>query len=84
MNTSTELKQAIQHFWNEHHCGVKFVDEQLGTAAFFEEIERFRYALEPHILEMAPFNEVRGCRVLELGCGAGTDGAQFAKKIMSK
>lgn len=73
-----EIKQDISNFWNDHPCGVKFADEQVGTVPFFLEVEKHRYGLEPHILEMAPFGEAEGKRVLELGCGIGTDGARFS------
>lgn len=76
----TRIKDDIRTFWNEHPCGAKFAAEDIGSPAFFDEVEHHRYALEPHILEMAPFDEARGKRVLELGCGIGTDGAQFSRK----
>ena len=74
-----DLKEQIQHFWNTHPCGVKFSEEQVGSKAFFRGIEHHRYGLEPHILKMAPFQDAQEKKVLELGCGIGTDGVQFAR-----
>src|SRR5262249_29884415 len=46
---------------------------------FFELVEEHRYTKEWHIPAAADFAAARGLRVLEIGCGLGTDGAQFAK-----
>jgi 2-polyprenyl-3-methyl-5-hydroxy-6-metoxy-1,4-benzoquinol methylase len=50
----------------------------LVAREFFAEIEGQRYALEPHILEMARFEDWAGKDVLDVGCGTGIDGLQFA------
>jgi len=50
----------------------------MGTREFFERVEAHRYAKEWHIPEAAGFAAARGLCVLEIGCGLGTDGAQFA------
>lgn len=74
-----ELKGAVQSFWNAHPCGAKFAGQEQGTDDFFRAVEEQRYRLEPHIREMAAFDHATGKRVLEIGCGLGTDGAQFVK-----
>jgi len=76
---SAALKKSVQSFWNAHPCGAKFAGHEPGTLPFFRAVEEHRYALEPHIREMASFTDAAGKRVLEIGCGLGTDGAQFAK-----
>jgi len=75
---SAGLKSAVQSFWNAHPCGAKFAGKPVGSRDFFLEVEKHRYALEPHIKEMAGFDRTGGKRVLEIGCGLGTDAAQFA------
>jgi ubiquinone/menaquinone biosynthesis C-methylase UbiE len=41
-------------------------------------VEAHRYTKEWHIPIAADFQSARGLKVLEIGCGLGTDGAQFA------
>ncbi len=42
-------------------------------------VEAHRYTKEWHIPGAAEFDKARGLKVLEIGCGLGTDGAQFAE-----
>jgi len=74
-----QLKERVRAFWQAHPCGTKFSDAEIGTREFFERIEAHRYEKEWHIPTAADFANARGLKVLEIGCGLGTDGAQFAK-----
>jgi ubiquinone/menaquinone biosynthesis C-methylase UbiE len=76
---STSLKERVRAFWQANPCGTKFADAPMGTRAFYERVEAHRYAKEWHIPAAAGFDSARGLRVLEIGCGLGTDGAQFAR-----
>lgn len=76
---NSELKERVRAFWQAHPCGTKFSDAEMGTRAFFERIEEHRYTKEWHIPAAADFASARGLRVLEIGCGMGTDGAKFAE-----
>jgi SAM-dependent methyltransferase len=74
-----ELKERVRAFWQAHPCGTKFSDAAVGSYEFFERVEAHRYEKEWHIPAAADFAGARGLKVLEIGCGLGTDGAQFAK-----
>jgi SAM-dependent methyltransferase len=76
---SRSLKERVRDFWQAHPCGTKFTDAPTGSRLFFERVEAHRYAKEWHIPAAADFASARGLRVLEIGCGLGTDGAQFAR-----
>ena len=73
------LKEQVRAFWQEHPCGTKFSDAEPGSRQFYELVEQHRYATEWHIPAAADFASTSALNVLEIGCGLGTDGAQFAK-----
>jgi SAM-dependent methyltransferase len=79
IDSNADLKERVRAFWQSHPCGTKFSDAEMGTPEFFERVEAHRYTKEWHIPEAADFAGARGLRVLEIGCGLGTDGAQFAQ-----
>ena len=76
---SQNLKERVRAFWQQNPCGTKFADAEPGTRLFYERVEEHRYAKEWHIPAAADFAGARGLSVLEIGCGLGTDGAQFAE-----
>lgn len=77
--SNAQLKDRVREFWQNHPCGTKFADAQPGSRLFYELVEQHRYDKEWHIPEAAAFNQTTNLKVLEVGCGLGTDGAQFAK-----
>jgi SAM-dependent methyltransferase len=79
IDANNDLKERVRAFWQAHPCGTRFSDAEMGTPEFFERVEAHRYTKEWHIPEAANFAGARGLSVLEIGCGMGTDGAQFAQ-----
>jgi ubiquinone/menaquinone biosynthesis C-methylase UbiE len=76
---NANLKERVRAFWQANPCGIKFADAAPGTRRFYELVEAHRYTTEWHIPGAADFAGARGLKVLEIGCGLGTDGAQFAE-----
>ena len=67
-----------QEFWANYQPGFRFATAPPGTREFFQQVDEYRYTLEPHIPGVVRFERWAGCDVLEAGCGIGTDGARFA------
>src|SRR5712664_4770979 len=78
-DANANLKERVRAFWQANPCGVKFADAAPGTRRFYELVEAHRYSSEWHIPIAADFASSGGLKVLEIGCGLGTDGAQFAE-----
>jgi len=69
----------VQKFWNNRPCNIRHSKKEIGTLEYFEEVEKKRYRVEPHILQFGDFENSNGKKVLEIGCGIGTDTIMFAK-----
>jgi SAM-dependent methyltransferase len=76
---NAKLKERVRAFWQANPCGIKFAEAAPGTRRFYELVEAHRYTTEWHIPLAADFAGTRGLKVLEIGCGLGTDAAQFAE-----
>lgn len=76
---NSKLKERVRAFWQDHPCGTKFADAPPGSRNFYKLVEAHRYSKEWHIPDAARFSQSHNLRVLEVGCGLGTDGAQFAQ-----
>jgi SAM-dependent methyltransferase len=75
----TARLEEVQSFWDANPCGSATVDAERGTLPVFLEYERHRYATEPYILELLDLADIGSRRVVELGCGMGTDGTRFTR-----
>lgn len=76
-----EEKVRAREQWGQDPCGAEYDREhELGTREFFVEVERYRYEeYAPWMPRLMEFEKFRGARLLEVGCGMGTDLLQFAR-----
>jgi ubiquinone/menaquinone biosynthesis C-methylase UbiE len=74
-------KLRAREQWGQDPCGAEYDREhELGTREFFNEVERYRYEVyAPWMPRLMEFENFRGARLLEVGCGMGTDLLQFAR-----
>jgi len=71
---SNEIRAASKSHWEEIPCGINLPLGEVGTREFFENLRRFKYEVDyPEIIQFVRFPEGAGKRVLEVGCGLGSD-----------
>ena len=69
----------VQDFWNTRPCNDRHSKKEIGTKEYFDEVEKKKFFVEPHIKSFSKFNEWNGKKVLEIGCGLATAGINFAR-----
>lgn len=69
----------VRDYWNNRPCNVRHSQKPLGSREYFDEVEARKYFVEPHIPRFAEFPKWESKRVLEIGCGIGTDTINFAR-----
>ena len=74
------LEEKIKKYWNNQPCNINHSKNEIGTVEFYRDVSKRRYLVEPHIAEFAGFHIWQGKRVLEIGCGIGSDAEEFAKR----
>jgi len=71
--------ETVQAYWDARPCNIRHSVKPVGSKEYFDEVEKRKYFVEPHIPGFAQFERWRGKRVLEIGCGIGTDTINFAR-----
>jgi 2-polyprenyl-3-methyl-5-hydroxy-6-metoxy-1,4-benzoquinol methylase len=71
--------ERVKEFWDRRPCNIRHSPKPVGTREYFDEVEARKYFVEPHIPRFAQFERWRGKKVLEIGCGIGTDTINFAR-----
>jgi 2-polyprenyl-3-methyl-5-hydroxy-6-metoxy-1,4-benzoquinol methylase len=69
----------VRDYWNARPCNIRHSPQAVGSREYFDEVEARKYLVEPHIPAFAEFPRWAGKRVLEIGCGIGTDTINFAR-----
>lgn len=73
-------QERVREYWDARPCDSEESDRSRPSREYLLDIERRRYELQPHILEVLAKIDWRGKRVLEVGSGLGTD----ARTIIGK
>jgi len=71
--------EDVREYWNSRPCNIRHSPQPVGSKEYFDEVEARKYLVEPHIPVFAEFPRWEGKRVLEIGCGIGTDTINFAR-----
>ena len=71
--------QDVKTYWNSRPCNLKHSTKTIGTKEYFNEVEKRKFFVEPHLVQFADFPSVKGQTIMEIGCGLGTTMVNFAK-----
>jgi SAM-dependent methyltransferase len=75
----TPTQRDVRAYWDTHIHDLDVTTHAPGSAGFFADLEQYHFEKLHHLPRLVPFDQFRGRRVLEVGCGAGTDLVRFAR-----
>ena len=68
----------VRDYWNRHIHDLEITAHPVGSPGFFADLDQYHFEKLHHLLRLVDFGGYADRRVLEVGCGAGTDLARFA------
>lgn len=70
----------VAAYWNRRPCNCQHscLDPEVQPLAYSLQVKQRKFAVEPHLLDFADPVRWKGKRVLDLGCGIGTESLVFA------
>ena len=75
-----DSKRSVAEFWDDSPCGAEDApDLEIGSREYYEVIERARHESDDFVPRFMEFETWANKRVLEIGCGVGTDFRHFAR-----
>jgi SAM-dependent methyltransferase len=69
----------VRAYWNQHIHDLEITTHPVGSPGFFADLDQYHFEKLHHLPRLVAFDGYRGKRVLEVGCGAGTDLVRFAR-----
>lgn len=72
------MLKEVKNFWDARPCNVRHSQAEIGSKQYYSEVAARRYYVEPHIKNF--MGDFKDGRVLDIGCGVGTDSLMFAAR----
>jgi SAM-dependent methyltransferase len=69
----------VREYWNAHIHDLDISTHTPGSREFFRDLDQYHFEKLHHLRRLIDFTAYRGKRVLDVGCGAGTDLIHFAR-----
>src|SRR5829696_5841458 len=69
----------VRDYWNRHIHDLDISASVPGSREFFADLDQYHFEKLHHLPRLIDFDAYRGKKVLDVGCGAGTDLARFAR-----
>lgn len=82
MQMQIDIKKIIQEYWTENVPGLDVISRRYSVdqPEFYIEADKFRYRYDSYIPSLVSSFAVKGKRILEIGCGLGSDSRLIARE----
>jgi SAM-dependent methyltransferase len=72
-----DLTRKVRGYWNERIHDLEMTTQPVGSREFFRDLDAYRFDKLAYLPTVVDFSGFRAKRVIEVGCGIGTDLVRF-------